>query len=35
MKKKTLSRAALVKETSFWSDFKKAVKGNPGKVCHK
>ncbi len=33
--KKTLSKEALVKESAFWSEFKKAVKDNPGKLCHK
>ncbi len=33
--KKALSKEALVKEAAFWSDFRKAVKENPGKVCHK
>ncbi len=33
--KKTLSKEALVKEAAFWSELKKAVKENPGKVCHK
>jgi len=33
--KKTLSKKALVKEAAFWSDFGKAVKENPGKICHK
>jgi hypothetical protein len=33
--KKTLSKKALVKEAAFWSDFRKAVKENPGKICHK
>lgn len=35
MKKKTLSRVGLVKEAAFWSSFRKAVKDNPGKLCHK
>jgi hypothetical protein len=33
--KKTVSKKALVKEAAFWSDFRKAVKENPGKICHK
>ena len=33
--KKTLSKAALVKEAAFWANFRKAVKENPGKICHK
>ncbi len=33
--KKTVSKKALVKEAAFWSDFSRAVKENPGKVCHK
>lgn len=33
--KKTVSKEALVKETAFWTGFSKAVKENPGKVCHK
>jgi hypothetical protein len=33
--KKTVSKKALVKEASFWSDFRRAVKDGPGKVCHK
>jgi hypothetical protein len=33
--KKTVSKKALVKEAAFWSDFTRAVKENPGKVCHK
>jgi hypothetical protein len=33
--KKTLHKKALAKEADFWSSFKKAVKENPGKVCHK
>lgn len=33
--KKTPSKKALVKEADFWSSFRKAVKENPGKVCHK
>jgi hypothetical protein len=35
MKKKTLSSVALVKEAAFWSNFMKAAKENPGKLCHK
>jgi len=35
MKKKTLSRVALVKEAAFWTNFRKAAKENPGKLCHK
>ncbi len=33
--KKTMSRKTLVKEASFWNSLRKAVKENPGKVCHK
>ena len=33
--KKTVSKKALAKEAAFWSDFSKAVKENPGKICHK
>ena len=33
--KKTLSKKALVKEAAFWADFRKVVRENPGKVCHK
>ncbi len=33
--KKPMSRKALVKETAFWSAFSRALKENPGKVCHK
>ena len=33
--KKTVNKKALAKEAAFWSDFSKAVKENPGKICHK
>ncbi len=33
--KKTESKEVLVKEAAFWSRFQKAVKENPGKICHK
>ncbi len=33
--KKAVSEKVLVKEAAFWSRFKKAVKENPGKICHK
>lgn len=33
--KKAVSKQALMKEASFWNDLKKAVRENPGKVCHK
>jgi len=33
--RKTLSKRALAKEASFWNNFKKVVKDNPGKLCHK
>jgi hypothetical protein len=33
--KKALSKEALDKEAAFWTSLKKAVKENPGKVCHK
>lgn len=33
--KKTMSKKSLVKEAAFWADLSKAVKENPGKVCHK
>jgi len=35
MKKKRLSSVALVKEAAFWTNFRKAAKENPGKLCHK
>jgi hypothetical protein len=33
--KKTVSSKALVKETAFWTNFRKAATENPGKICHK
>jgi len=33
--KRPLSSKTLEKEAAFWEDFKKAIKENPGKVCHK
>ncbi len=33
--KKAVSKEALAKEAAFWSRFTKAVKENPGKLCHK
>jgi hypothetical protein len=33
--KKTLSKEALVKEAAFWTGLQKAVRENPGKLCHK
>ena len=33
--KKGVSKKALLKEASFWNALKKAVRENPGKVCHK
>lgn len=33
--KKNLSKEVLTKEAAFWTKMGKAVKENPGKVCHK
>ena len=33
--KKALSEKALIHEAALWDGLKKAVKENPGKVCHK
>jgi hypothetical protein len=33
--KKALSGKALVREAALWDNLKKAMKDNPGKVCHK
>lgn len=33
--KKSLAKKTLRKETSFWTRLSRAVKENPGKVCHK
>jgi hypothetical protein len=33
--KRLLSGKVLLKEASFWDNLKKAIKENPGKVCHK
>jgi hypothetical protein len=33
--KKELSKKALVREAALWDGLKKAVKENPGKICHK
>jgi len=33
--KKPLSKEAVAQEAAFWESLKKAVKENPGKVCHK
>ncbi len=32
---KNLSKKALAKEADFWGKRKKALKENPGKICHK
>jgi hypothetical protein len=33
--KKDLSKGALMKEASFWSNLKRSIKENPNKVCQK
>ena len=33
--KKILGKEALAKEATFWTKMVKAVKENPGMVCHK
>jgi len=33
--KKNLSKETLVKEAAFWKKMGKAVKENPGTLCHK
>lgn len=33
--KKRLGRKTLGKEASFWKKLGRAVKENPGKICHK
>lgn len=33
--KRPLRSKTLAKEAAFWQALKKAVGGNPGKVCHK
>ena len=33
--KKKLSKEVLAKEAAFWVKQGKAVKDNPGKICHK
>jgi hypothetical protein len=33
--KKILSKKTLVKEATFWTKMGKAVKENPGILCHK
>ena len=33
--KKILSKKNLIKEAAFWTKMGKAVKKNPGRICHK
>jgi hypothetical protein len=33
--KKPLSKKALEQEAALWDALKKAVKDNPGTICHK
>jgi len=33
--KKRLGKKTLRKEASFWTKLSRAVKENPGKICHK
>ena len=33
--KKTLSKKTLIREATFWKKMDKAVKENPGMLCHK